>query len=208
MSLENKIGSRLRHHIIAAMRNQKQSLRSANARITKRAECTVNLVLEPSQDAEGVCRRWIYHFWQVIIERTIIIFECRIEYDVCIENCLYIKSQREGTWKGFACSIVSFKWKGRSYPISLCYYIFWPKSMFHILTKANIKLVLLNLNSYFHRCKELNSTLTVEDHYESFLILVKSRCWRRWSMPVWYFKLRDQMSQIAKEQQLTVIVGV
>ena len=57
MNLENKIGSRLQHHIIAAMRNQKQSLRLANARITKRAECTVNLVLEPCQDAEGVCRR-------------------------------------------------------------------------------------------------------------------------------------------------------
>lgn len=83
MSFENKIGSHSRHHINGLMRrNQKHSLRSAHARITKRAKCTVNLVLEPSQDAEGVCRRSICHFWPVTIDHTLIIFECRIEYAV------------------------------------------------------------------------------------------------------------------------------
>jgi len=82
MSFKNKIGSRSRHHINGAVRrNQKHSLRSANARITKRAKCTVNLVLEPCRDAE-VCRRSICHFWPVTIDHTLIIFECRIEYAV------------------------------------------------------------------------------------------------------------------------------
>jgi len=83
MSFEDNIGSRSQYHIDEAMRWNKTHCRSSvNAHITKRAKCTVNLVLESSRGTEEVCRRSICHFWPVTIDHTLIIFECRIEYAV------------------------------------------------------------------------------------------------------------------------------
>jgi len=53
---------------------------SASTRITKRANCTVDLILEPAQGNDEGCSRSICHYWPVTIGDTLIMFECRIQY--------------------------------------------------------------------------------------------------------------------------------
>lgn len=53
---------------------------ATSTRVTKQANCAIDLVLEPAQGRYGGCTRSIRHYWPVTIGDTLIMFECRIQY--------------------------------------------------------------------------------------------------------------------------------